>query len=59
MHEEIAANKRRSVLLFAGAFLFFGVVGVAIGYVFGTGLTGLAIALRGGRRPVDRLLSLR
>jgi heat shock protein HtpX len=45
MHEEIAANKRRSVLLFAGAFLFFGVVGVAIGYVFGTGLTGLAIAL--------------
>lgn len=44
MHEEIAANKRRSVLLFAGAFLFFGVVGAAIGYVFGTGLTGLAIA---------------
>ena len=45
MHEEIAANKRRSVLLVIGAIAFFGVVGMLIGYVFGTGLTGLVVAL--------------
>lgn len=45
MHEEIASNKRRTVLLVAGAFLFFAVVGMAIGYVFGTGITGLIVAL--------------
>ena len=45
MHEEIASNKRRTVLLVAGAFLFFGVVGMLIGYVFGTGPIGLVVAL--------------
>jgi len=45
MHEQIAANKRTSVLLVAGAFVFFGLVGMALGYVFGTGVTGLVVAL--------------
>jgi heat shock protein HtpX len=45
MHEQIAANKRTSVLLVVGAFLFFGLVGMALGYVFGTGVTGLVVAL--------------
>lgn len=45
MHEQIAANKRKSVLLVVGAFVFFGVVGMALGYVFGTGVTGLVVAL--------------
>jgi heat shock protein HtpX len=45
MHEEIASNKRKSVLLVIGAFVFFGVVGTLIGYIFGTGITGLVIAL--------------
>jgi heat shock protein HtpX len=45
MHEQIAANKRKSVLLVVGAFVFFGVVGALLGYVFGTGLAGIAIAL--------------
>jgi heat shock protein HtpX len=45
MHEQIAANKRRSVLLVIGAFLFLGIAGGLIGYVFGTGLAGLVIAL--------------
>lgn len=45
MHEQIASNKRKSVLLVIGAFVFFGGVGAAIGYIFGTGITGLVIAL--------------
>ncbi|HET9310578.1 MAG TPA: M48 family metalloprotease [Actinomycetota bacterium] len=45
MHEQIAANKRKSVLLVVGAFVFFGAVGALLGYVFGTGVTGLVIAL--------------
>ncbi|HEY5858694.1 MAG TPA: M48 family metalloprotease [Actinomycetota bacterium] len=45
MYEEIASNKRKSVLLVIGAFLFLGVIGLAIGYLFGTGPLGLAIAL--------------
>lgn len=45
MHEQIAANKRKSVLLVVGAFVFFGLVGMALGYVFGTGVTGLVVAL--------------
>jgi heat shock protein HtpX len=45
MHEQIAANKRRSVLLVVGAFIFFGAVGALLGYLFGTGVTGLVIAL--------------
>ncbi|HWC70149.1 MAG TPA: M48 family metalloprotease [Actinomycetota bacterium] len=45
MHEQIAANKRRSVLLVVGAFIFFGAVGALLGYLFGTGITGIVIAL--------------
>jgi len=45
MHEQIASNKRRSVLLVASAFLFFALVGLGLGYVFGTGITGLVVAL--------------
>lgn len=45
MHEQIAANKRKSVLLVVGALVFFGLVGMALGYVFGTGVTGLVVAL--------------
>jgi heat shock protein HtpX len=45
MHEEIAANKRKTVLLVVGAFVFFGLVGMALGYVFGTGPIGLVVAL--------------
>jgi heat shock protein HtpX len=45
MYEEIASNKRKSILLVIGAVLFLGVIGLAIGYVFGTGPLGLVIAL--------------
>src|SRR6187397_3531179 len=45
MYEEIASNKRKSVLLVIGAFLFLGLVGLAVGYLFGTGPLGLVIAL--------------
>lgn len=45
MYEEIASNKRKSVLLVIGAFLFLGAIGLAIGYLFGTGPLGLVIAL--------------
>ena len=45
MHEEIAANKRKTALLVVGAFVFFGLVGMGLGYVFGTGWIGLVIAL--------------
>ena len=33
------------MLLVVGAFVFFGLVGMALGYVFGTGVTGLVVAL--------------
>jgi heat shock protein HtpX len=45
MHEAIAANKRKTVLLVVGAFVFFGLVGAGLGYVFGTGPAGLVVAL--------------
>ena len=45
MHEQIAANKRKSVLLVAGAFVFLGAVGWLLGYLFGTGITGIVVAL--------------
>ncbi|MGZ8631082.1 MAG: M48 family metalloprotease [Actinomycetota bacterium] len=45
MHEEIAANKRKTVLLVVGAFVFFAGVGWLLGYLFGTGPVGLVIAL--------------
>jgi len=43
--EQIAANKRRTVLLIVGAFVFLGVIGFAIGQFWGGGPTGLIIAL--------------
>ena len=45
MHEQIAANKRKTVLLFVLAIAFTGLVGFAIGYVFFQGGTaGIVIA---------------
>jgi Zn-dependent protease with chaperone function len=45
MYEQIAANKRKTVLLFLGAFLFLVAVGYLIGRLTGYGALGLAIAL--------------
>lgn len=45
MHEQIAANKRRTFLLILGAFVFLGLIGYAIGIFWGGGPTGLIIAL--------------
>jgi heat shock protein HtpX len=45
MYEQIAANKRKTVLLFLGAVVFLGLVGLAIGYLLGTGPWGLAVAV--------------
>jgi heat shock protein HtpX len=45
MYEQIAANKRKTVLLVIGAVLFLALVGLAIGALFGTGITGLVVAL--------------
>jgi heat shock protein HtpX len=44
VYEQIAANRRRTVLLVVGAVVFLGLVGYAIGLIFGTGPFGLAIA---------------
>ncbi len=44
MYEEIAANRRRTVLLMVGAIVFLGAVGYAIGLVYGVGPVGLVIA---------------
>ena len=45
MYEQIAANKRRTFLLIVGAVMFLGAIGYAIGVFWGTGPTGLIIAL--------------
>ncbi len=45
MYEEIAANKRKTVFLFAGAVLFAAVIGLVIGYLYGNGPAGIVIAL--------------
>jgi heat shock protein HtpX len=45
MYEQIAANKRKTVLLFVGAVLFASLIGLAIGYFYGSGPGGLVIAL--------------
>ncbi len=46
MHEQIAANKRKTVLLFVLAIAFTGLVGYAIGYLFWAGgPAGVAIAV--------------
>jgi len=44
VYEEIAQNRRRTVLLMLGAVAFLGAVGYAIGLYWGTGPTGLVIA---------------
>ncbi len=45
MYEAIAQNKRRSILLIAGAILLFGAVGFGIGYLFSSGIVGLVVAV--------------
>jgi heat shock protein HtpX len=45
VYEQIAANKRRTFLLIVGAVVFLGAIGYAIGVFWGTGPTGLIIAL--------------
>jgi heat shock protein HtpX len=48
VYEQIASNKRRTMLLIVGAIVFTAAVGYAIGYLWGTGtvgaLTGLVVA---------------
>ena len=45
MYEQIAANKRKTVLLLAGAVAFAALIGYVIGLYWGTGPTGLVVAL--------------
>jgi heat shock protein HtpX len=45
VYEQIAANKRKTILLVVGALLFLGLIGYAIGYLYFTGPAGLVIAL--------------
>ncbi|MGQ0669358.1 MAG: M48 family metallopeptidase [Actinomycetota bacterium] len=45
MYEAIAANKRRTVVLIAGALLLLGGLGYFIGYLYRSGPAGLVIAL--------------
>ncbi len=44
MYEEIAQNRRRTVLLMLGAVVFLGAVGYAVGYYFNSGPVGLIFA---------------
>jgi heat shock protein HtpX len=45
VYEQIAANRRRTVLLVVGAVVFLGLIGYAIGLIFLTGPIGVAIAV--------------
>jgi heat shock protein HtpX len=45
VYEQIAANRRKTVLLLVGAVVFLGVIGYAIGLFWGTGPVGLVIAV--------------
>jgi heat shock protein HtpX len=45
VYEQIAANKRKTVLLLVGAVAFAALIGYVIGTFWGTGPTGLVIAL--------------
>ena len=45
MYEQIASNRRRTVLLILGAFLLLGAVGYALGLLWASGPAGLVIAL--------------
>ena len=44
MYEQIAANKRKTALLFVGSVLFLGAVGYFVGRALGTGPIGVVIA---------------
>jgi heat shock protein HtpX len=44
VYEQIAANKRRTVLLLVGSVVFLAAVGYAVGLLWGTGPVGLVIA---------------
>jgi heat shock protein HtpX len=45
VYEQIASNKRRSILLVLGALVLLGAVGYAIGLIYASGPVGLVIAL--------------
>ena len=45
MYEQIASNKRRSILLVVGALLLLGAVGYALGLIYASGPVGLVVAL--------------
>jgi heat shock protein HtpX len=45
VYEAIAQNKRRSILLIAGAILLLGAVGFGLGYLFSSGIVGLVVAV--------------
>jgi heat shock protein HtpX len=45
VYEQIASNKRRSILLVVGALVLLGAVGYAIGLIYASGPVGLVIAL--------------
>jgi heat shock protein HtpX len=45
VYEQIASNKRRSILLVLGALVLLGAVGYAIGLIYSSGPVGLVIAL--------------
>jgi heat shock protein HtpX len=45
VYEQIAANRRKTIVLLVVAFVLLALVGYAIGLVFGTGWFGLAIAI--------------
>jgi heat shock protein HtpX len=45
VYEQIASNKRKTVLLFVLAILFTSLIGLAVGAIWGYGPVGLAIAL--------------
>ena len=45
MYEQIAANKRKTILLLLGAIVLLAAVGYAIGTIYGTGPGGLVVAV--------------
>lgn len=45
MYEKIAANRRRTVVLVAAAFLLLGALGYLLGYLYSSGPAGMVIAL--------------
>jgi len=45
MYEQIAANKRKTILLLVGAIVLLAAVGYAIGTIYGTGPGGLVVAV--------------